>query len=193
MISGEQLAVNQRVASVFEALGIPYYLCGSMASSYHGIYRATADADFVAAMRAQHLKPFVTQLQPEFYVDAEAVTEAVKTQSSFNLIHEDTLLKVDVFVLKRAPFAIEQMSRRSQMETGGDLAPMFIATAEDTILSKLDWYRLGGEISDRQWNDILGVLKTQRERLDRDYLQTWAREIGVADLLERALSDAGLD
>lgn len=192
MIPDEQLAVNQRVAEIFEALGIRYYLCGSMAASYHGLYRATADADFVAAMRLEHIKPFIEQLGSQFYVSAEAILEAVRDESCFNVLHEDSLLKVDVFVMKRQPFALQQMARRSRMEAGEDVAPIFVATAEDTVLSKLAWYRLGGEVSDRQWNDILGILKLQADRLDRDYMKEWAKTIGVSDLLERALGDGGL-
>jgi hypothetical protein len=192
MISDEQLAVNQRVAEVFEILGIHYYLCGSMAASYHGFYRATADADFVAAIQLRHIKPFVEQLKSTFYVDAEAILEAVKEESSFNLLHDDTLLKVDVFIPKHEPFAIEQMARRERLSSGGDVAPIFVATAEDTILSKLRWYRLGGEVSDRQWGDITGILKLQHDRVDRAYMAEWAGKTGVMDLLERAFRETGL-
>jgi hypothetical protein len=192
MIPDEQLAVNQRVADVFEGLGIRYYLCGSMAASYHGFYRATADADFVAAIKFHHIKPFVEQLKSEFYVDAEVVLEAVKEESSFNMLHDDTLLKVDIFVLKRDPFAMEQMARRTRLVSGGEVPPVFVATAEDTILSKLGWYRLGGEVSDRQWGDITGILKLQHDRVDRSYMAEWAKRTGVSDLLERALRESGL-
>jgi len=191
MMSDEQLAVNQRVAEVFETLGIRYYLCGSMAASYHGFYRATADADFVAAIKLENIKPFVEQMQSEFYVDAETVLEAVRDESSFNLLHDETLLKVDIFVLKHQPFAMEQMARRARITPGGDVAPIFVATAEDTILSKLAWFRLGGEVSDRQWGDITGILKLQSDGLDHDYMREWAKETGVTDLLERALKNAG--
>lgn len=192
MIPGEQLAANQRVAEVFEALGIRYYLCGSMAASYHGFYRATADADFVAAIQLHHIKPFVERLGAEFYIDAESILEAVREETSFNLLHEETLLKVDIFVLKRQPFAFEQMARREKLTAGANVAPIFVATAEDTVLSKLSWYRLGGEVSDRQWNDILGILKLQSDRLDRSYMAEWAKQIEVVDLLERALHQAGI-
>lgn len=191
MITDEQLAVNQLVVEAFEALDICYYLCGSMAASYHGFYRATADADFVAAMRLVHVKPFVARLGKDFYVDAGSVMEAVKDESSFNVLHNDTLLKVDVFIMKRQPFALEQMARRSRLVAGGDVPPIFVATAEDTVLSKLAWYRMGGEVSDRQWSDILGILKLQSEEMDKDYMKEWAKELGVVDLLHRAMGDAG--
>lgn len=187
----EQVEVNRTVAQTFDELGIPYYLCGSMASSYHGIYRSTADADFVADLSAEQIKPFVQKLQPEFYVDAETVMEAVLHESSFNLIHEISLLKVDVFIMKKLPFALEQMARRSKIEGSTDIPPLFVASAEDTILSKLDWYRLGGSISDRQWNDIQGIIKSQSETLDGNYLKKWAATLGLTNLLSRAFADAG--
>ena len=101
-------------------------------------------------------------------------------------------MKVDIFVLKRQPFAFEQMARREKLTAGANVTPIFVATAEDTVLSKLSWYRLGGEVSDRQWNDILGILKLQSDRLDRSYMAEWAKQIEVADLLERALRQAGI-
>ena len=123
-MTAEQIGVNRAVAQVLEDLGVAYYLCGSMASSYHGIYRATADADFVADLKTQHIKPFVERLQADFYVDHDAMSEAVLNQSSFNLIHEDTVLKVDVFVMKQRPFAIKQMERRSRSEGTETVAPI---------------------------------------------------------------------
>lgn len=94
----------------------------------------------------------------------------------------------DVFILKDRPFDREVFARRMGTPLFGESEGYFsVVTAEDTILLKLEWYRLGGEVSDRQWNDVRGVVKTQHDRLDRVYLQHWASEIGVSDLLERAL------
>ena len=192
-MDAEQTQVNLLVVRALEGLKIPYFLCGSMASSIHGIYRATADADFVADVRPYHVEPLVRLLQPVFYADETAIREAAKAKRSFNVIHLDTMLKVDIFVMKHDPFEESQLIRRVLGRTGADPASTFyVASPEDTILSKLDWYRLGGSVSDRQWNDVLGVLKVQGDALDRAYLQEWAERLGLTDLLLRALQDAGL-
>jgi hypothetical protein len=189
----EQTEVNLLVVRAFDALRIPYFLGGSMASSVHGIYRATADADFVAAVRPHHAEPLVGLLHPAFYADVNAIRAAANSGRSFNVIHLDSVLKVDVFVAGTDPFHLMQMRRRLLQATGPDEQTMlYIASPEDTILAKLQWYRDGGGVSERQWNDVLGVLKVQGAALDRAYLDEWARELALADLLNRALDEAGL-
>lgn len=192
-MDAEQTQVNLLVVRAFEALRIAYFLGGSMASSVHGIYRATADADFIAAVRSDHVEALARLLQPAFYVSVEAIQVAVASGRSFNVIHLDTMLKVDVFVARADPFHLMQMRRRVLQATGPDGQNTFyVASPEDTVLAKLQWYRDGGGVSDRQWNDVLGVLKVQGPTLDRAYLDEWARELGFTDLLRRALDDAGL-
>jgi len=192
-MNGEQAEVNLLVTSVFDELGIPYCLGGSLASSTHGIYRATNCADFIAALSIDQVHPFVDLLGRGFYADADSIVEEVRHSRSFNVIHLGTMLKIDVFVMKGDPFSREQMDRRVRVPLGEPPTPeIFVASPKDTILSKLEWYRLGGEVSDRQWNDILGVLKVQGDRLDFDYLDRWADELSVADLLKRAREDAGV-
>lgn len=192
-MDAEQTQVNLLVIRAFDTLRIPYFLGGSMASSVHGIYRATADADFVAAIFPHHAEPLVRLLQPEFYADLDAIRAAVASASSFNVIHLETMLKVDVFVARTDPFSLMQMRRRVLQAVSADGQNKFhVASAEDTVLAKLQWYREGGGVSDRQWNDVLGVLKVQGPALDRAYLREWAGELKLADLLGRALDDAGL-
>jgi hypothetical protein len=189
----EMAAAITPVIAILDQLGVPYLVGGSVASGVHGEARGTRDVDIVADLRLEHVTSFLEALGDDFYADENAIRAAIGGRSSFNLIHIPAMLKVDIFILKQTPYSQMQISRRiPQVLTIAGDTQAHVATAEDTVLSKLDWYRLGGEISDRQWNDILGVLKTQRERLDRAYLLKWAREIGVADLLERALSDAAL-
>ena len=192
-MDAEQTQVNLLVVRAFEALRIPYFLGGSMASSIHGIYRATADADFVAAVRPHHAEALVRLLQPAFYADLEAIRAAAASFRSFNVIHLESMLKVDVFAASTAPFHLMQMRRRVlQAITPDGTTTFYVASAEDTVLAKLQWYREGGGVSDRQWNDVLGVLKVQGATLDRAYLDEWSRELGLTDLLGRALDDAGL-
>jgi hypothetical protein len=192
-MDAEQTQVNLLVVRAFDSLRIRYFLAGSMASSVHGIYRATADADFVAAIRPEHAKPLVDLLHPAFYADLQAIQTAVTSHRSFNIIHLETMLKVDVFVARSDPFHQVQMRRRVLQTTDPEgRTSFYVASPEDTILAKLQWYRDAGGVSDRQWRDVLGVLKVQGTALDRAYLAEWARELRLTDLLCRAVDEAGL-
>lgn len=189
----EVFAVTRRVVAAFDAAGIRYFLGGSVASALYGEARSTRDVDFVAAMLPSHVEPFVAALGTDFYADANAIQTAVATRRSFNLIHLDTMVKADIFVFKAEPFGRSQFARRvGKQLSPDDSTSIYVASPEDTVLAKLQWYRDGGGVSDRQWNDVLGVLKVQGPTLDRGYLVEWARELGVTDLLRRALNDAGL-
>lgn len=189
----ELLQAVGQVAKAFDVLGIEYFIGGSVASSVFGEPRQTIDADLIARVLGRHAQPLVEQLKEEFYIEAAAILDAIRNQSSFNVIHLTTTAKVDVFVSWRTPFAQSQFARRQRKSVGESGAlNLFFASAEDTILAKLEWFRKGGSVSDRQWRDLLGVLKVQGERLDRVYLAHWATELGLADLLDRALGDAGL-
>jgi len=148
------------------------------------------DADLVADLRVEHAEPLGRALAGTFYVDANAIREAVQQQRSFNAIHMETMFKVDVFARKKRPYDDAQLARRvAQIVATEPDRTAFIASAEDTILTKLEWYRMGGETSSRQWRDVLGVIKMQGERLDIAYLHQWATQLGVADLLERAMDE----
>ena len=181
------------VVTVLEALDVVYYIGGSVASMAHSEHRETADVDIVADLRPEHVPPLVNKLADGFYVDEQAIGQAIRRHESFNVFHLNTMYKVDVFPLK--PGAYDQVAAaRRQRETVATEPALdaFVASPEDVVLAKLRWFRLGGDVSDRQWRDITGVLKVQVFDLDFDYLQRWALELGVSDLLERALQDAGI-
>ncbi len=187
----EPIAVTLLVIDALDALGAPYLIGGSLASAVHGVLRATMDSDLVADLRLEHAEPLARALGGTFYVDAESIREAVLHQSSFNVIHLETMFKVDVFILKKRPFHRSQMERRiAQVIATDPERTAYVATAEDTILAKLEWYRMGGGVSDRQWRDVLGVMKVQADRLDLAYLRQWAAQLNVSDLIERALVEA---
>ena len=189
----EIFQVARLVVAAFDATRVRYFLGGSVASAVYGEARSTRDIDFVAAMLPHHVEPFLAALGNEFYADATAIGAAVAAQGSFNVIHLDTMVKADIFVFKADAFGRSQFTRRTARQLNqDDPTSIYVASAEDTVLAKLQWYRDGGGVSDRQWNDVLGVLKVQGATLDRAYLAEWARELGLTDLLRRALEDAGL-
>lgn len=190
-MQNEPVEVTLKVTDVFERLGVPYLIGGSLASTLYGMVRTTQDSDIVAEMRLEHLQPFVLALQDEFYVDDEMIAESIQHNSSFNIIHRESMFKVDVFIPRPRPFVKSQLARaQRQVFTFETEVSAKFASPEDTILSKLEWYRMGGEVSDRQWRDVLGVLKTRAGELDLAYLRKWAGELKVSDLLERALNEA---
>jgi len=186
----EPIAVTLLVVEVFDRLGIPYLIGGSLASALHGVVRTTLDTDLVADVKFEQVDSFVETLGEAFYVDAGAIRDAIARRSSFNMIHLETMFKVDVFISKGRPFERMQFERRLlQVMTDSDRSA-YVSSAEDIILAKLEWYRKGGEVSERQWRDVLGVLKVQQGRLDLDYLRRWAVDLRVEELLLRALAEA---
>ena len=189
----EAFQVLLEVTRVLEELDVPYVVGGSLASSLHGIPRSTQDADLVAALRADHIQPFIGRVDGSFYLSPERVEAAVRRRTSFNLIHLKTMIKVDLFVLSEAPLAKQEMARRQILPIPGEPeAHLQVASPEDTILQKLLWYRKGGGVSERQWNDILGVIKVQGRALDLGYLKEWAERSGIEDLLAQAFADSGM-
>lgn len=187
----DPFAVTAKVTSILEHLGVTYLLTGSLAATFHGNVRMTRDADLVAQMRTEHVEPFMDALVKEFYLDKDMILDAISRHSCFNLIHRESMFKVDIFVPGMRPYLMEQFSRAQKQQISVDRpSKICLATAEDTLLSKLEWYRMGGEVSDVQWNDVLGIIKIQQERLDKTYLWHWAKELKVSDLLAKAFQEA---
>jgi hypothetical protein len=191
MTESDLVAALQPVADALDALGVRYYLAGSVASSAHGIARASLDADIVAALKPDHVDSLVDRLASAYYIPMDRLRLAVSARSSCNLIHLATMFKIDVFVSKDRPFDRQaaERARPQSLDEVPDAARFPVASPEDTVLAKLEWFRLGGETSERQWWDVVGILKVT-EDADFTYLRHWAASLGVADLLERALADA---
>lgn len=184
------LSVLSEVTTTLDQIGITYVLVGSFASSLHGLYRSTADIDMLADLKTAQVHPLFEALRDKFYVDESAMRSAVAQARSFNAIHYDSVFKVDIFVASSDEFAIAQLRRRQLRKISPDTTEaVYVASAEDTILAKLRWYRAGHETSRTQWNDVLGVLGTSRNTLDLEYLHQWGEKLGVADLLLKALED----
>lgn len=190
----EPLKVIRKVTSVFDALAIPYFIGGSVASSHLGMSRATMDIDFVADLKEKDVAGFVAAFSDEFYVDADLVQDAVQTHSSFNIIYLPLMVKVDIFIMEPSAWAKEEWARRRLQRLGSSRegVVVYLASPEDMIIQKLNWFRMGGGVSDHQWSDIQGIFKVQATELDYSYLQKWATELGLSALLEKALEEAGL-
>jgi hypothetical protein len=188
MTAPDLLAALEPVVQALEDLGVPYSVVGSVASSAHGIARATIDADIVADLPDSRVDALIDKLEQSYYADRDAAHDAVRRRGMFNAIHLATMIKVDVYVLTDRPYDRNAFARRLTrgLPDEANARCYQLDTAEDTILHKLEWYRAGGEVSDRQWADIVGVLAVQGDALDRAYLGRWASILGVTDLLARA-------
>jgi hypothetical protein len=185
----DALQIAARVCEVLESLGLPYSIGGSIASSFSGEPRSTLDIDIVVSLDNATVDRLVEQLEGEFYIDGEALRRAVHRRSTTNLIHRTTSLKVDLFIAGGSPLDDELLRRRITVAVGIEGVHLRIHTPEDILLQKLRWYRLGAEVSDRQWRDVLGIVRVQGPHLDQDYLSDGADRMGVVDLLERALRE----
>jgi len=180
------------VTGVFEDLGIDYAVTGSVACSVFGEPRAPNDIDVVAGLREADAGALIARLEGEFFLRRSRITEAVRACRSFSLIHRATGLKIDVFPHGRHPLDDAGFARRVMMTIPGATPQRFrLFSAEDIILGKLDRHRRGGGVSDREWRDVLGILKVQAETLDREYLASQASRLGVAEALARVTTDAG--
>ena len=190
-MGGSPVAVALSIADALESCGVRYVVGGSLASSISGEPRSTLDVDLVVEMSEADVPRVVMALAPEFEVDAGVVIRAVRSRSSVNLFHRSTAIKVDLFVLGGTPLDTEQMERRQRIQIGDSpVRYLYVYTPEDILLQKLRWFRLGNEVSDRQWRDIVGILLVQGDALDRGYLQRGAETLGVVDLLTRAVAHA---
>jgi len=184
------LGLNE-LTSALKSLGIRFAVGGSLASSAHGVWRATLAGDLVALIFPPQLKQLVRALGSGWYCDLEMMERALQQRRAFNLIHIVTSVKYDVFpaITDFHESELERAKPTRLRIEGAELCP--VATAEDSLLAKLQWYREGGEVSDRQWNDIGGIL-VQNPDVDWEYVNGWAARLGVADLLAKARVEAEL-
>jgi len=189
--AGLNLCTVREVARAFDDHAIPYALSGSMASSLYGFLRHTRGADFMAEPFPGTEAAFAGALGPDYSLSPEAVRSAVLQRSSFTLFNMRAGVKVDVFVRTDAPFEQSAMQRRTALKLpDAPEQPIVFHTPEDTVLFKLWWYRLSDERAEKHWADILGVLKVQAGKLDEAYLDRWAADLGVADLLARVRQES---
>lgn len=181
-----QEASLARIVRELERAGIAHMVTGSVASAYHGEARSTVDIDLVIAPDRASLERFLEQVDRETtYVSREAASEALRRRGQFNVVFFDVGWKVDLILRKDRPFSERKFARREPAEIAG--VPIFVATAEDTIVAKLEWAQAGD--SERQLRDVVGILQMREGELDLDYVEHWVDELGLRDLWERAKSD----
>lgn len=184
-------AALEPLLGVLKKFNVPYYICGSLASSIYGIARSTQDVDMVSDLRNISVDLFVKLLCEDYFITADMINEAIKDKSSFNLIHLETMIKIDVFILKDDPYHRISLKRLKEdsIDPDKNLIKVNLSSAEDVILSKLHWYKIGNEISERQWLDILGVIKIQGDKLDKKFLLQWSEYLEVDALLKKAFAE----
>lgn len=182
--------IAHEVTSFLESERIEYFIGGSLASTTYGEPRFTQGIDIIVRLNEQKIERLVDRFQPEFYVSAPALLEAVRKRTSANLIHLDTNFRVDLMISRERGFEKSRFSRRVRKTATGK--EFWFCTAEDIVLVKLEWYRQNGEVLEGQLRDVQMVLMVQ-DSVDTVYLTKWAATLGLSDLLERSLQDAGIN
>ncbi len=195
MQKNEIATALEPVINAFNELGLSYYIGCSIASSAYGIARSTLDVDLVLELNTFHIQPLVNKLKGEYYIETEMIKDAIKKKTSFNIIHLKSMLKIDVFILKDQLYSKKAFERKikDKLDDEVESINIYLCSPEDIILHKLEWFKSGGEVSERQWLDILGVIKIQFENLDKNYLKMWAKQLGVLSLLEKSFSECNIN
>jgi hypothetical protein len=191
----DPIYLARKIAVLLDSLNIPYYIGGSVASSFQGEVRYTEDLDLVVNIPANQAPSLLNIFSKDFYISEIAIDDAMSGRtSSFNVIDLETTEKADIFVMRNDAFSLSKMSRRHLYipVNRPESDAIYLCSPEDTVLQKLVWYRMTKNESQRQWRDVLGVLKLQCDRLDFDYLRKWSVELNLSDLLEVACTESGL-
>ncbi len=173
----------QRIAAELDRAEIDYMLTGSFASVFYGSPRSTQDIDLVIAANSAQLQAFVETLpRSEYYVEMDAALEALQRESLFNIIDLKTSWKIDMIIRKSRAFSREEFGRRQLANVEG--VSLHVASAEDIILAKLEWAKLGE--SQRQIEDAAGILKIRGDSLDASYLEKWVDDLGLTPQWDEA-------
>jgi hypothetical protein len=191
MNNSSELTTLENFTNILERLGIAYAISGSLASSTYGAVRFTEDADITVEPFDERAEELFESLKSNYYISKESMHQALRQQSSFNVIHFESAFKIDVFVSGSSAYDKQVLSRRKSTKLSDSLAKSFsVVSPEDIVLLKLQWYKADDQSSQRQWDDVLGVLRIQSDALDFVYLKKWAGILGIDELLEKAVSEA---
>jgi hypothetical protein len=185
----DALTIALRVAAAIEHVGGTYFVGGSVASSLQGEPRATNDIDIVLELPLGQIDAFATALGPDFQVDRAMLRDALLHGTSCNIFFLPEIMKIDLFAVGPEPYDEIEFGRKRAMDVG-DGQSLVVKSPEDTVLRKLLWYRAGGEVSDKQWRDVVEVLRINRASLDLAFLDAWAKRLQITSLLARARADA---
>lgn len=192
MTQPDAIAAATSLARSFERFQVRYVLGGSMASTSYGEPRSTLDADFAADLNLSHFEAWADEVEKDFYFDREWARTEVASRGSFQLLHRQSLVRIDVFVPAWTGLDLWKWEQRKRLVLGDEQQSIDVTSAEGIVLQKLLWYESGGRSSDRQWRDVVSVLAHQRTRLDRSALAHWAKQLELEHLLQQALKDAGV-
>jgi hypothetical protein len=187
----DSISLAGELHQLFESINIPYYVSGGVASSIHGEPRSTRDLDLVISVQPDQIDLLVTTLETaRYYCPAGAVEDLKRGfEQMLNITHTETIANADLYITDGSPFAVSQMARRILPDLDG-IPPFWVASPEDTILQKLRWGQ--SSQSEKQWRDVLGILKLQAQSLDYTYLIEWAEHLDLVDALSQALTEAGV-
>ncbi|MBD2695010.1 hypothetical protein H6G68_25315 [Anabaena catenula FACHB-362] len=187
----DSISLAAELHQIFESTNIPYYVSGGVASSLHGEPRSTRDLDLVISVQSDQIDLLVATLEDAGYYCPAGAVEGLKQGSErmLNITHTETIANADLYITDVSPFAVSQMARRRLIDLEG-IPAFWVASPEDTILQKLRWGR--GSQSEKQWRDVLGIMKLQAESLDYTYLAEWSEFLDLVDALYRAFTEAGV-
>lgn len=186
----DSITLAQELHQLLESVNIPYYVGRGVASTIHGEPRSTRDLDLVIEIQQDQIDILVKTLEAAAFYCPQGAVEDLKSGRNqvLNITHTETIANADIYVMDRSSFAVSQMLRRRLIDIDG--IPIWIASPEDTILQKLLWGSKSN--SQKQWRDVLGILKLQSTNLDYDYLMEWARRLELVDFLTQAMTEAGI-
>jgi hypothetical protein len=185
----EAAMATVRVARALEIAGIEYLVGGSVASSSFGEPRSTRDIDFAVRLKEGDIPGLLEALGSDFAADPEMLREAVRSGKCANIFYLPFFMKVDLFVRGNDAYDRAEFSRSTRIEpVPGET--LFASSPEDCLLWKLRWFQMGGGVSDQQWRDVLGLLRISGEKMDLQYVRSWAKSHDVEALLDRALAQA---